>query len=43
MASWLMWAIGIAVAVLPIILMAAFNAGDQADSRGRRINRRWHT
>ena len=29
------------VVLLPLVLMFAFNRTDQADSRGRRISRRW--
>ena len=29
------------VIALPIVLMFAFNGTNQADSRGRRISRRW--
>jgi hypothetical protein len=31
----------IVVAVLPLVLMMAFNAGDRCDARGRRTNTRW--
>lgn len=41
MEPWLMWTVGLAVALLPVVLMLAFNRGDVADSRGRRRNRRW--
>jgi hypothetical protein len=29
------------VVLLPVVLMFAFNRTDEADSRGRRISRRW--
>ena len=29
------------VVLLPVVLMFAFNGTNQADSRGRRISRRW--
>lgn len=29
------------VVLLPLVLMFAFNRTDEADSRGRRISRRW--
>lgn len=37
------WMIVIAVVTvaLPFVLMFAFNGTDEADSRGRRISRRW--
>jgi len=41
MAPWLMWTIAVVVIVLPFILMIAFNGMDEADSRGRRISRKW--
>ena len=31
------------IVILPVILMLAFNRGNVADSRGRRIFHRWHT
>ena len=40
MAWWAVVVAGIVV-VLPFVLMVAFNAGDRADSRGRRIDRTW--
>jgi hypothetical protein len=36
-----MWTVGVAIFLLPFVLMFAFNGVDQADSRGRRLNRRW--
>ena len=30
------------VLALPFVLMAAFNGGDRADSRGRRVNHGWY-
>ncbi|HWB71373.1 MAG TPA: hypothetical protein VG452_04080 [Egibacteraceae bacterium] len=42
MEPWLMWALGAAVVALPVVLMVAFNGDDEADSRGRRVSRRWH-
>ncbi|HVM15893.1 MAG TPA: hypothetical protein VM287_16385 [Egibacteraceae bacterium] len=41
MEPWMMWAVGLAVAALPFVLMAAFNGRDTADSAGRRLDRRW--
>jgi hypothetical protein len=38
-----MWVLAVALFVLPLVLMVAFNGDDRADSRGRRISRRWHT
>ncbi len=43
MPAWLMWTIAIAVVILPVVLMLALNGRNEADSRGRRISRRWHT
>jgi hypothetical protein len=37
-----MWMIAFVLFALPFLLMYAFNDGDRADSRGRRISRRWH-
>jgi cytochrome c-type biogenesis protein CcmH/NrfF len=42
MPDWLAWTIPIVVVLLPFALMFGFNRGDRADSRGRRISRRWH-
>ena len=36
-----MWIIAAIVILLPVVLMFAFNRTDEADSRGRRISRRW--
>ena len=36
-----MWVIGVAIVLLPFVLTYVFNGRNQADSRGRRINRRW--
>lgn len=41
MSTWLMVLITAVVVLLPLVLMVAFNRTDQADSRGRRISRRW--
>ena len=38
-----MWVLGGFFLALPFVLMFAFNGTDVADSRGRRISRRWHT
>lgn len=43
MDTWVMWVVGLAVAALPLVLMAAFNGANVADSRGRRLNRAWRT
>ena len=40
MTVWAM--VAVVVVALPFVLMFAFNGADRADSRGRRINRRWH-
>jgi hypothetical protein len=37
-----MVAVTVVVLLLPFVLMVAFNGDDRADSRGRRISRRWH-
>ncbi len=39
------WMIGLTVlvAALPFVLMVVFNGTDEADGRGRRLSRRWHT
>lgn len=29
------------IVLLPVVLMFAFNRTDEADSRGRRVSRRW--
>ena len=29
------------IVALPVVLMIAFNDGDRADSRGRRVNHNW--
>lgn len=36
-----MLGIAAAVVALPFVLMVLFNAGDRADSAGRRTNQRW--
>lgn len=41
MTVWVMWLVAVAVVVLPLALMAIFHGADVADSRGRRISRRW--
>lgn len=43
MSTTLMLVLAAAVVVLPLVLMVAFNKADEADARGRRISRRWHT
>jgi hypothetical protein len=43
LALWVMWAISVAVVVLPFILMIVFNGANETDGRGRRISRRWHS
>ena len=35
--------IAAAVILLPVVLMLAFNGTNEADSRGRRISRRWRS
>lgn len=42
MPEWLMWVVGIALFLLPILLAIAFNGENRADSRGRRLSARWH-
>lgn len=41
MSTWVMVVITAVVVLLPVVLMFAFNRTDEADSRGRRISRRW--
>ena len=41
MSPWAMVVITAVVVLLPVVLMVAFNRTDEADSRGRRISRRW--
>ena len=41
MSGWAMAIIAAVVVLLPVLLMFAFNGTDEADSRGRRISRRW--
>ena len=41
MSIWAMVIIAAVVLLLPVVLMLAFNGTDEADSRGRRISRRW--
>ena len=43
MELWAMWALGVGVAALPVLLMWLFNGADRADSHGRRLSRRWRT
>jgi hypothetical protein len=31
------------VVVLPVVLMVLFNGDGEADARGRRLSRRWHS
>jgi hypothetical protein len=33
--------VALAIVLLPFLLMVGFNAGDRADSRGRRVDRTW--
>jgi hypothetical protein len=40
---WVMVVVGIAVFALPFGLAVLFNGGDRADSRGRRLSRRWRS
>lgn len=40
MAGWMV-VIAVVVVALPFVLMFAFNGANEADSRGRRISRRW--
>jgi hypothetical protein len=42
MPTWVMWLLAVVLLVLPFVLAVAFNSDDRADSRGRRISRRWH-
>ena len=42
MPGWVMWTAAAALAVCPFLLAWLFNRGNRADSRGRRLNRRWH-
>ncbi len=41
MTVWVMWLVAALVLLLPVALMIIFNGEDVADSRGRRISRRW--
>ena len=43
MSTTLMLVLAAATVLLPLVLMVAFNKGDEADAHGRRISRRWHT
>lgn len=43
MSIWTMVIIAAVVVLLPVVLMFAFNGTDEADSRGRRISRRWRS
>lgn len=38
---WWTWVLAIVIVLLPLLLMAVFNRGELADSRGRRLSRRW--
>jgi hypothetical protein len=38
-----MWVVAAVFTALPFVLMRAFNGRDQADGRGRRVDRRWRT
>lgn len=42
METWMV-VIAVIVLVLPLLLMFGLNGTNQADSRGRRISRRWRT
>ena len=33
--------VALVIVVLPFVLMVVFNAGNRADSRGRRVNHSW--
>lgn len=41
MTVWVMWLVAAVVLLLPVALMVIFHGADVADSRGRRISRRW--
>jgi hypothetical protein len=41
--EWWMLVVAVLVVALPYLLMVAFNAGNRADSRGRRIDHAWRT
>lgn len=41
MTVWLMVLVAAVVLLLPLVLMWIFQGSDVADSRGRRISRRW--
>ena len=43
MSGWTMAIIAAAVVLLPVVLMLSFNGTNEADSRGRRISRRWRS
>jgi hypothetical protein len=38
---WWMRALAVGFVALPLVLMVAFNRSELADSRGRRLSRRW--
>jgi hypothetical protein len=42
METWMLVAAAV-ILVLPLVLMVAFNGGNRADSRGRRINHTWRS
>ena len=42
MQTWMIW-LTVVVLLLPLVLMFAMNGRNEADSRGRRISRRWRT
>lgn len=42
MSTW-MWVITVVVVALPFVLMLSMNGTNEADSRGRRISRRWRS
>lgn len=43
MDTWLMLVIGAVFVALPFVLMFGFNGRNEADSRGRRLDRTWRT
>jgi len=40
MEPWMV-VLGVAILLLPVVLMLAFHGGDRADARGRRVRRTW--
>jgi hypothetical protein len=43
MTVWVMWLVAVIVLLLPVALTIIFHGEDVADSRGRRVFRRWRS